>query len=1371
MSRRYGDTPDRTWSSDSHLLPAGIRHVPRSDNTPHGRSEPPPVRPWQQGEPAPRERPPHRVRFQDSYDDYRPAPPPPPPFTRRARDTEGLVEYGFVDDFPSRPGPRQRRSTDDYDREDKLERARRALELQRIHQELELTRERRRQEERLRYEKEQESKRREEEFRLEWELERRRLKEEDMARADRQERRRARSASPPASASLDRRRSRSTSPPERVVKTERYFEREDKLGKAEIYADPESYDAGPARDPSSTYDPPPPPPSWYYEHSVPPPPAAETGADDDDSDTTWDSSSDVSYESYVPDYERKIYEFNPSHLSRKPSQDASTTLSGSIGDISTAVGSNNGERGPRGSSPDAASGAKVVRPLRIYQSEYTGDGFPEGSHSVKLTAVLDSKRQRQPLFRWRHISQTTMNFDELSKEVGRIGGLSDADNHGLNRLLSDVKKYSIKSIPTSKGSNVKHMEPGMLQVKLDAGNSAKTKNMPARTVTWLCIPYFSLQKYTGPLSSATSGSFPTRTLLQEQYSGVSAERDMQQAVCQTGHVPPGTCFHVAQLWCIVLDDSLLITCGTMSDPTKKGDFDDMIDLVTKPSQDPSSSVSTFIYVYYTEAVMYALPIDQCRSWFAFCSHFHDFWPNTLKFTHRDRLVTAAEWPTIFNIARLSSGRTLLVLSLGTPPQPPARGVLKSLVKDDDEDNDKTKGTAEEERKPKSSLKPPNKGKEPAKPKSPPVPEPEEDRFHIFSWLESFTPTGEAASQEQAESLRQQLQEMEDFLNKDTSRPDRQVYQSCFESTREACLKYLEQQAAMAKKNSSQKRYFENRVDVLNAAEIVFRFFLPLQSDGPTVTKFWGAIYRLVQMPKSESLDYGYSRRPDNRDSQILELNVGDARSALRELTQHIQSFANIISHAQPLERASLTVPIQLIRAWIYLLLALAKATKKATSNNHFDNARELLKEGMAEVMQNLPSEDLLAREVVLPMELVSLLSLKLLQDTTGTYPNLDTIYSEYLNALDNEVATKPSERSFEHRINLLKQEATVINRIVGKQRRIFAALTPTNCDPVQNFNLIASSAPAPSKKRALEETDYYQSYQAQAPTVTYRERHSEMERVKSADHVRSYSRAPTIHEDYTPHHISRESRRHWGGDREVAYDNDDVTPAAKEYYRLSPTRPGGFRDLLTTDCLALIDRRYAAFAELFPYANYLQEYNKNKWEDTKDRQEQAIYAFTIVTVIFLPLSAVAGIFGMNTADVRDMNFDQWLYWVIAVPVTISVILIGLWWMGELRNAFSWLPWMARRDGYAAVIGAGGGGYRGKKMVRVVRDEGEMLVPAVMVQRPSVDVGLEEDDDDRPVMVASRPMVVRHRSSGPGYGDEYTGLEAGGQRRYSRPWAD
>lgn len=155
-----------------------------------------------------------------------------------------------------------------------------------------------------------------------------------------------------------------------------------------------------------------------------------------------------------------------------------------------------------------------------------------------------------------------------------------------------------------------------------------------------------------------------------------------------------------------------------------------------------------------------------------------------------------------------------------------------------------------------------------------------------------------------------------------------------------------------------------------------------------------------------------------------------------------------------------------------------------------------------------------------------------------------------------------------------------------------------------------------------------------------------------------------------------------------------------------------------------------------------------------------------MTVIFLPLSAVAGIFGMNTADVRDMDFNQWLYWVTAVPVTVAVILLGLWWMGELRNAFSWFPGFKRNDGYAVI---GGRGSRGKK-VRMARDDGEVLLPAVMVQRPSEDV--EEDIDIRMTTRPLGPLMARQRSAGPEYAvpDEYTTLESGRQRAYQRPWA-
>jgi hypothetical protein len=74
----------------------------------------------------------------------------------------------------------------------------------------------------------------------------------------------------------------------------------------------------------------------------------------------------------------------------------------------------------------------------------------------------------------------------------------------------------------------------------------------------------------------------------------------------------------------------------------------------------------------------------------------------------------------------------------------------------------------------------------------------------------------------------------------------------------------------------------------------------------------------------------------------------------------------------------------------------------------------------------------------------------------------------------------------------------------------------------------------------------------------------------------------------------------------------------------------------------------------------------------KDRQENAILVFTIVTIVFLPLSFVSSVFGMNTKDIRDMPYNQWAYWAAGVPLTVLVVFGSLYWAGELRNLGRWL---------------------------------------------------------------------------------------------------
>jgi Mg2+ and Co2+ transporter CorA len=51
---------------------------------------------------------------------------------------------------------------------------------------------------------------------------------------------------------------------------------------------------------------------------------------------------------------------------------------------------------------------------------------------------------------------------------------------------------------------------------------------------------------------------------------------------------------------------------------------------------------------------------------------------------------------------------------------------------------------------------------------------------------------------------------------------------------------------------------------------------------------------------------------------------------------------------------------------------------------------------------------------------------------------------------------------------------------------------------------------------------------------------------------------------------------------------------------------------------------------------------------------KAILIFTLVAIVFLPLSFVLSVFGMNTVDVRDMGSTQTLFWAVALPVTATV---------------------------------------------------------------------------------------------------------------------
>lgn len=57
-----------------------------------------------------------------------------------------------------------------------------------------------------------------------------------------------------------------------------------------------------------------------------------------------------------------------------------------------------------------------------------------------------------------------------------------------------------------------------------------------------------------------------------------------------------------------------------------------------------------------------------------------------------------------------------------------------------------------------------------------------------------------------------------------------------------------------------------------------------------------------------------------------------------------------------------------------------------------------------------------------------------------------------------------------------------------------------------------------------------------------------------------------------------------------------------------------------------------------------------------DLNNKAILIFTTVSTIFLPLTFISGLLSMNTKDISNLKQGQWLFWAIAIPLTIGIMI-------------------------------------------------------------------------------------------------------------------
>jgi hypothetical protein len=139
-----------------------------------------------------------------------------------------------------------------------------------------------------------------------------------------------------------------------------------------------------------------------------------------------------------------------------------------------------------------------------------------------------------------------------------------------------------------------------------------------------------------------------------------------------------------------------------------------------------------------------------------------------------------------------------------------------------------------------------------------------DGFHVFTWINapevshntSPAPPTVNVSQEspniEGQELEEDLKEIDDFLRLKTNLNDRLTYRASPLSKRIAVYQLLanERKELTARNdtdvtNQNRRKRYETKVNILNAADLILRFFLPQSSESITAQKFWGALYRLL----------------------------------------------------------------------------------------------------------------------------------------------------------------------------------------------------------------------------------------------------------------------------------------------------------------------------------------------------------------------------------------------------------------------------------------------------------------------------------------------------------------------------------------------
>lgn len=123
-------------------------------------------------------------------------------------------------------------------------------------------------------------------------------------------------------------------------------------------------------------------------------------------------------------------------------------------------------------------------------------------------------------------------------------------------------------------------------------------------------------------------------------------------------------------------------------------------------------------------------------------------------------------------------------------------------------------------------------------------------------------------------------------------------------------------------------------------------------------------------------------------------------STLGSISRTITSFNEILGYSLKFNQLKMTVPIELKSGWLHLVMSFIHLSRDLfLGETTIRDAQFLIGEGLNKMVKSSSTKTLSERSVVLPLEIVSLISLKLLQDVTRGRPDISEIYSSHIESI------------------------------------------------------------------------------------------------------------------------------------------------------------------------------------------------------------------------------------------------------------------------------------------------------------------------------------------------------------------------------------